>query len=120
MRSGIFYTGSHVPERCMSVANQSQALLPGTPSPKTSPVIRTILLILISLAVEGCAMAPSISVLGSYFPDWLFCAIAGLLLTLTVRGLLVRYEREYVLAPAPVVLPALTLLFSLLAWLIFF
>lgn len=73
-----------------------------------------------SLALAGCSMSPSISVLGSYFPDWLFCAIAGLLLTLVARNLLERHGHLRTLGPPVLALPALMLLFSLLAWLFFF
>lgn len=83
-------------------------------------MIRTILLMLFSLAVAGCTLTPSISVLGSYFPDWLFCSVGALVLTLAVRGLLVQRGLERLLTPAPLVLPVLMLLFALLAWLIFF
>lgn len=83
-------------------------------------MIRTILLMLFSLAVAGCTLTPSIAVLGSYFPDWLFCAVGALVLTLAVRALLAQRGLERLLAPAALVLPALTLLFALLAWLIFF
>lgn len=75
---------------------------------------------LFSLAVAGCTLTPSISVLGSYFPDWLFCSVGALVLTLAVRGLLVQRGLERLLTPAPLVLPVLMLLFALLAWLIFF
>jgi hypothetical protein len=72
------------------------------------------------LVLAGCTLPPSISVLGSYFPDWLFCAVAGLLLTVVVRSLLDRHGRLRALGPPVLVLPAFMLLFSLLAWLLFF
>ena len=84
------------------------------------PVIRPILLIMLSMAASGCTMPRSISVLGSFFPDWLFCAIAGLVLALIVRGLMFRFGQERAFGPPAMVQPTLMLLFSLLVWLVFF
>ena len=72
------------------------------------------------LAVTGCTMPQSIAVLGSFFPDWLFCAIAGLVLALIVRGLLAKLGQTRALGPPVIVQPTLMLLFSLLVWLVFF
>ncbi len=81
---------------------------------------RSLLPILLSSLVTGCSMPQSISVLGSFFPDWMFCAIAGLFMTSITRSLLIRCGQERTLAPAALALPMLMLLFSLLVWLIFF
>lgn len=72
------------------------------------------------LALAGCKQAPSISVIGAYFPDWLFCAIAGVLLTLLVRAMLLKTQRTAWLRPWVLSYPLLALLFSLLSWLVFF
>ncbi|SAL60483.1 hypothetical protein AWB71_03384 [Caballeronia peredens] len=87
---------------------------------KAPPVNRPLLLLLLSLTVSACAKPPAISVLGAFFPDWLFCAIGGLVMTLIVRALAIRFGHEQTLGPPLLVLPALMLLFSLLAWLLFF
>lgn len=75
---------------------------------------------LVCLALAGCKQPPSISVLGAYFPDWLFCAIAGVLLTLLVRAVLLRTQRTPWLRPWVLSYPLLALVFSLLSWLVFF
>ncbi|MGA8137078.1 MAG: YtcA family lipoprotein [Pseudomonas gingeri] len=72
------------------------------------------------LALAGCKQPPSISVVGAYFPDWLFCAIAGVLLTLLVRAVLLRTQRTPWLQPWVLSYPLLALVFSLLSWLVFF
>src|SRR5471032_1916248 len=72
------------------------------------------------LALAGCKQPPSISVVGAYFPDWLFCAIAGVLLTFLVRTVLLRTQRTAWLRPWVLSYPLLALVFSLLSWLVFF
>ncbi len=72
------------------------------------------------LPEAGCANAPSISVLGAYFPDWLFCIVAGVVLTIAVYLVSARLPDSRRLGPAAVVYPTLVALLALLAWLIFF
>ncbi|NWA24218.1 hypothetical protein HX870_03480 [Pseudomonas gingeri] len=72
------------------------------------------------LTLAGCTQPPSISVIGAYFPDWLFCAIGGVLLTFLVRAVLLRTQRTPWLQPWVLSYPLLALVFSLLSWLIFF
>jgi hypothetical protein len=71
-------------------------------------------------ALSGCSNAPSIPVLGAYFPDWLFCITGGLLLSLLLHGLLLRRGIRGQLAPPVVTHPLFTAMFSLIAWLLFF
>ncbi|WP_084687977.1 YtcA family lipoprotein [Paraburkholderia oxyphila] len=70
--------------------------------------------------LAGCSVSPSISVLGAYFPDWMFCFLGSLAVTLIVRAVLVRLQRESLLGPPFVAYSSLLLLFSLLFWLLFF
>jgi len=65
-------------------------------------------------------MPPSIDVLGSFFPIWMFCLLAGLLLTVAVRLLLVRTGLDAELGPRPIVYPSLVALFACSIWLIWF
>jgi hypothetical protein len=72
---------------------------------------------LISCAtLSGCSDAPSVGVLGAYFPDWLFCIVGGVLLVVCVHMLLARSGRGAWLAPPAIVYPALTVLFSIALW----
>jgi hypothetical protein len=70
----------------------------------------------------GLAVSPSIGVLGAFFPDWMFCGIGAILLTVGVHlgmrasGVIQRAERWAWL----VAYPALLVLFALAGWLIFF
>jgi YtcA family len=68
----------------------------------------------------GCAGAPSVNVLGAYFPDWLFCAVAGVVLAVIVYRILSRTHYSDWLGPMPVFYPTLVTFFALVVWLIFF
>ena len=70
--------------------------------------------------LSGCTRAPSYSILGSFFPVWLFCGIAGILLAFGVHVILVRLERDHELEPPLLVYPSLAMLFTLGLWLVFF
>lgn len=35
--------------------------------------------------LTGCNFSPAIPVIGAYYPDWLFCLIGGVILTLITR-----------------------------------
>ncbi|KJK22662.1 YtcA family lipoprotein [Cupriavidus sp. 2MCAB6] len=71
-------------------------------------------------ALGGCARSPSLSVLGAYFPDWMFCIIAGVALAIACYLLLERSRSGYWLGPPALAYPTLVTLFSLVAWLILF
>jgi hypothetical protein len=75
-------------------------------------------LLLASLTVGGCARAPSFDILGSFFPAWLVCLAAGILLTVPARWLLLRL-RIAVALPI-LVYPGLTAFFTFALWLVFF
>ncbi|HEY6847927.1 MAG TPA: YtcA family lipoprotein [Terracidiphilus sp.] len=70
-------------------------------------------------AVSGCARAPSVDVLGSYFPAWLVSLAASVVLSFFVRWLLLRYRLEGDVGPLQLFYPCLILLFTCLIWLIF-
>lgn len=77
----------------------------------------------VSLLVGGlsaCSNAPSLPVLGAYFPDWLFCISGAVLLSLILHAVLARRGRADLLAPAVLTYPLLTTLVALGAWLLFF
>jgi hypothetical protein len=64
--------------------------------------------------------SPTVDVLGSYFPAWMVCMVAGLALTLIARLLLIGLKLDTHVRPAPVVYPCLIAVFTLAAWLLFF
>jgi YtcA family len=42
----------------------------------------------LAVTLTGCDGSPSRNILGSYFPSWMVCALAGLVLALIARAVL--------------------------------
>lgn len=68
----------------------------------------------------GCDRAPSFSILGSFFPAWLFCIVAGMLLASGGYWVFTRLQIEKDIRPGIVVYPCLAAFFAFTLWLIFF
>jgi YtcA family len=64
--------------------------------------------------------APSVDILGSFFPIWTVCIVAAILLTLAVRWLLIRVRLDAELGPPVLVYPSMVALFACSMWLVFF
>jgi hypothetical protein len=74
----------------------------------------------IALAVSGCSRAPTMDLLGSYFPAWMLCAAIGVLATVVIwRILATAGIDEYVVAPL-LTYTGLALSATLLFWLLWF
>jgi hypothetical protein len=67
-----------------------------------------------ALFLTSCGRAPSIDVLGSFFPAWLLCLAMGLVLTAAARWVLLRLQ--LVLALPVLTYPSLMALFSFAIW----
>ena len=91
-------------------------------SPKALRVCRpqTLLLLMASVAFSGCMRAPSFNVLGSYFPGWIACILAGIVVTAIVRWFLNRTGVEERLPLLPILYLSLALLIACGLWLIAF
>ncbi|MFM0740163.1 YtcA family lipoprotein [Paraburkholderia xenovorans] len=76
--------------------------------------------LLLVVLLSACTGAPSVGVLGAYFPDWLFCIVGGAVLTALVHVLAYRTGYGGWLTPPALVYPALTVLFSIVLWAIGF
>ncbi len=63
------------------------------------------------------AQSPSIDVLGSYFPAWLICIVAGVALTVVARLLFIAWKLDTHVRPKPIVYPCLTAVFAMTVWL---
>ena len=74
----------------------------------------------ISCSLTGCVRAPSVDIIGSYFPVWMICLTAAVPLTFVFRKVLVRYKLEPHVGPAALFYPCLVVLFSCLLWFTFF
>jgi hypothetical protein len=75
------------------------------------------------LLFTGCRLdyhAPTLDVLGSYFPAWMICIILGLASTLITRQLFIAFRIDIYLKFAALVYVCLLVFFSLIIWLLFF
>ncbi len=85
---------------------------------RDSRLVRLLPLLLVAPLPSSCSRAPSVEVLGSFFPAWLVCFIVAIVLTALVRLALLRLR---VKAALPLlVYPSMAALFTFLLWLIFF
>ena len=74
--------------------------------------------LLVTPLLASCSRAPSVEVLGSFFPAWLVCFFVATALTALSRWSLLRFR---VKAALPMlVYPSLAALFTFLLWLVFF
>jgi hypothetical protein len=72
------------------------------------------------LALAGCGHAPSIDIIGSFFPVWMLCLTIAIVLTFIARFFLRRFQLETEVGPLAVFYPGLVILFTSVLWLIFF
>jgi hypothetical protein len=70
--------------------------------------------------LTGCGRAPSFEIVGSFFPAWLLCMVAGLLFATIMNWIFVHYRWEKNVPWGIVVYPCLAAFFSFTVWLIFF
>jgi YtcA family len=68
--------------------------------------------------LTSCSRAPSFDIVGSFFPAWLVCLIAAIVLT-AVTGWLLRRLHIPVAVPT-LTYPSLAALFTFALWLVFF
>jgi hypothetical protein len=66
----------------------------------------------------SCSRAPSVDVLGSFFPAWIICFVLAIVLTGFVRLALLRMHMQ--IAFLMLVYPSLAAFFTFALWLIFF
>ncbi|HEY2023737.1 YtcA family lipoprotein [Paraburkholderia sp.] len=75
---------------------------------------------IVAMLVSGCANAPSISVLGAYFPDWLFCIVAGVVIAVFIYLILKRMRADHMMWPSALVYPTLVAFLAFAIWLVAF
>jgi hypothetical protein len=84
------------------------------------PRCATAIAVIAAIFIAGCAVSPSINVLGAYFPDWLFCIVAGVVLTVVIHLILKRLQVDPLRGPSAVVYPSLVTFISVAVWLLLF
>jgi hypothetical protein len=73
-----------------------------------------------ALPFAACSSAPTMDLLGSYFPAWMLCAVLGIVAAVIIRQILrVIGINDYVVAPL-LTYAALAMSATLLAWLVWF
>ena len=80
----------------------------------------TVAILELSLILAGCSRAPSVDIIGSFFPVWMVCLAAAVVLTFVVRYLLLRFKIERDVGPLALFYPSSVVLFTSLLWLIFY
>jgi hypothetical protein len=68
----------------------------------------------------GCQRAPSFSIAGSYFPDWILCSFVGIMVAALAHGLFLRLKMEREIQPAVLIYPCIALSCAVTLWLLFF
>jgi hypothetical protein len=76
--------------------------------------------LVLSLVCAGCGRAPSVDIIGSFFPVWMVCLTVAVILTFGVRYLLLRYKIEQNVGPLALFYPSSVVLLTSLLWLIFY
>lgn len=76
--------------------------------------------ILAAQCLSGCGRAPTFDILGSFFPAWLLCMVAGIVFAVITNRILVRRNLDKEIVWSIVVYPCLALFFACVLWLIFF
>lgn len=89
-------------------------------STMTRRFIKTGSLAVICLLSSGCGQAPSVEVIGSFFPVWMLCVAIAVVLAFVLRFVLLRYKLESEVGPLALFYPSAVVLFTSLLWLIFF
>ena len=99
-----------------SAVGDSRLVRPGQPWWTT----RNLWQVAITLTVSGCSHAPTMDLLGSYFPAWLLCAGIGILAAVIIRQILVLAGiHEYVVVPL-LTYTGFAVSAALLVWLFWF
>ena len=73
-----------------------------------------------SATLTSCARAPSVEIAGSFFPVWMVCLTAAVILTFFARKQLVRRKLESQVGPVALFYPSMVVSFSCLLWLLLF
>jgi hypothetical protein len=86
--------------------------------PRVAPSLLTILSL---LGLGGCQPgAPSLSLVGSYFPAWILCSLIGVAVGLAARAVLSATRLADVAAYPVVVCIAVGVIAGVAAWLVFY
>lgn len=74
----------------------------------------------ICILCSGCSRAPSVSIIGSFFPIWMICIATGVVATFIERAVLVRLGLEQHVGPLWLFYPSSVTLCACVLWEVFF
>ena len=80
----------------------------------------TFIVALLSTALAGCERSPTFNILGAFFPSWLICLFAGIILAAISNRIFVRFSLDKEILWPVLVYPCIALFFACALWLIFF
>jgi hypothetical protein len=75
---------------------------------------------LVVAQLAGCRLAPTFNILGSFFPSWLICLFAGIIVAVIASRVFARFALDKEILWPVVVYPCIALLSACTIWLIFF
>jgi len=76
--------------------------------------------IAICIVSSGCSRAPSVSIIGSFFPIWMICIAAGVLAAFVEHAVLARFSLEHHVGPLWLFYPSTVTLCACVLWEVFF
>lgn len=74
----------------------------------------------ICIVCSGCSRAPSVSIIGSFFPVWMICIATGVVGAFIERAVIVRLGLEQYVGPLWLFYPATVTLCACVLWEVFF
>ncbi len=75
---------------------------------------------LLPIVLAGCGRSPTFNILGSFFPSWLLCLVAGIVLAALSKLLFGRFSLDKEILWPVLLYPCMALFFACALWLIFF
>jgi len=96
--------------------------LVSTPKPPDAVRRSASVALVASLCLDGCASggAPTYSIVGAFFPGWMFCAVLGIVGAIAARGLFVATGLNRALPFQLFVCSSLGVIIAVLAWIYWF
>ena len=85
---------------------------------RNSRFVSLLPLMLVPPLLSSCSRAPSVDVLGSFFPAWLLCFTVAIVLTALAQLLVMRLRLKVALPM--LTYPGLAAVFTFALWLVFF
>ena len=77
-------------------------------------------MLLIGLLCAGCSGAPTVDVIGSFFPAWMVCIIAAVVMAFGVRYLLLKFRLESEVGHLGLFYPCVVVFLACGMWLVLF